>query len=152
RFRQEGEIQGVEDELKYGFHSGIIHHNYGDKAQLPGVREELFLSGYTIKDHTVTYAPVDYFRRTRVLLVNCRISEETSLREPITGVVRFANHNMTECWIYPNSINGATLEWENPLEVKEGEIVSVFKKKGKNAKVFLTGEIRFLDEQRGPQN
>src|SRR5690606_19067339 len=95
---------------------------------------------------TIIVSDSTHFLRTKVLLVDCKISEETSTLEPMKGAVRLSAKDFPECWIYPNSVGGAMLEWEGPLRVMEGEVLTVFKKRGKNAKVFMTGRVRFLKE------
>ncbi len=51
---------------------------------------------------------------------------------------------MGEGWIYPKNLNAVWIELDEFTQIAEGEIVTIQKKKGKNAKVLLTGEVKFL--------
>ena len=57
--------------------------------------------------------------------------------------------------IYPKNLASAVVELETTHKLLEGQIVTIFRKKGKNSKVFLTGKVRYVpepdDEQEGAE-
>lgn len=146
RFLKEGEITDLEEQQNLGEHEGIHQHQYGEEIELndsgPTIKGRLGEYAYASKKMLVVND--DYFLRKKIMLVNCRLSEEVSWLEPIKGFMVYQHDQYIECWIHPKNLSAVFLEFFEEQDLLEGEIVSVIKKKGKNSKVYLTGEIRFL--------
>lgn len=147
KYQKMGEILNSDGSNKFGDHEGAIKYNYGEPFDLGNQRNStMFVSKFAIADKVLTLEPEDYFKRDRALLTQCEIAEDSSLIEPIKGVVQLSNELYVDCWIYPKSLKTVYLEWATQEKVLEGDIVCVFKKKGKNAKVYLTGKVRYLPQ------
>ena len=77
-------------------------------------------------------------------VMNCHIMAGLHMSDPVIGCLVTKDHLEVECWIYPKTASTFYLEFSESLKLMSGEIVSVIKKKGKNSKVFFTGEIKLL--------
>jgi tRNA-uridine 2-sulfurtransferase len=129
----------------YAEHSGIINFEYGQKLDPYTVEgQELYVRGSSLRESKLLVAPETYFSRNKILLNHCKISQETSWLWPMKGVIK-TSRTMLECWLYPKGLASALVELENAATFHEGEVVTVFNKTGKNAKVFLTGVVRFFE-------
>lgn len=129
-----------------GDHSGVVTFSYGQSLeQLTRQKNQvLFMSGYSFQERKISFAPEEFFHRSSIFLTNCQVSEETPWTEPLRGVLRAASGH-GDCWVYPKNLNSALVILDQPMRMLEGEVVTVFKKKGKNSKVYLTGLIRFFE-------
>lgn len=145
RFREAGEIIGQDGQF-VAPHEGVFHHPYGEIFDM---REE----GKTVKGYFGRYVPSEKkmmvykeeaFIRSSILLNDCCFSDGTLWTHPHRGVVLLGPEKSVECWIHPKTLSSAHLELAEPVFIKDGEILSVIKKKGKNAKVYLTGHVRLL--------
>lgn len=142
-----GEIYNLDGTQMYGEHQGIICNNYGEEARLEKAKSSaLYFTSYSMKDRRLLVGDESYFLHQRIQLIDCAFSEEVSWPEPMRAVLQMSRGNYVECWIYPKAQKSAFVEWEGRNWVKEGEILTVLRKKGKNSKVYLTGKVRFLPE------
>lgn len=147
-----GDIYSQDGSEMYGEHLGVLWYTYAEITKVESVKSrDLYFSAYSMKDKRLLLSDEDYFLQGRVHLVDCAFSEEVSWLEPMKGVIKLPRDNYVECWIYPKGQKGAFIEWEGRHWVKEGEILTIVKKKGKNSKVFLTGKVRFLPKENGPE-
>lgn len=148
KFLKAGDVVGP-DSSHLGDHKGITEFQYGEAFTAVSGRspEPLILAQLSYSDRKIALKPESYFVRQKFFLNSCRISEETPWHEPLKGVVKLSETESSDCWIYPKNVFSAVVETESPLRILEGEILTVYKKKGKNAKVYLTGEVRFIDEE-----
>lgn len=154
-FLEQGSVTELDESDSWEEHQGIHHYNYGqDMSSLThGRSEKGYLAGFSFKEKKLLIGNEDFFKRNRVLLINCQFTEETKWLEPQIGVIKFRKDKFQDCWIYPKEHNSALIEWSEEEALKEGEVLTVFKKKGKNAKLLLTGVTRFLpQEPAGEQN
>lgn len=151
-FVQEGDIVSFDDSEAYGQHKGITSYSYGQEIQTPtmGRNEKSFFSRYSFKENKIFITPQDYYNRDRILLVNCTYSEEAPWLEPVKGAIKLAADRFVDCWIYPKALKGALIEWEGEQNVKEGQLLAVYRKKGKNSKLLLTGFVKFLPRPEVP--
>ena len=148
KFLKFGDIVGP-DNSQLGDHKGITEFQYGEvytpvQGRAP---ESLFLTQLSLTDRKIAVKPGEYFMRQKLFLNSCTLSEETPWTEPLKGVIKLGETEYTDCWVYPKNVFSAVVETEAPLRVLEGEILTVYKKKGKNSKVYLTGEVRYIDEE-----
>ncbi|MFP5384530.1 MAG: hypothetical protein ACLGHN_00530 [Bacteriovoracia bacterium] len=142
----EGEISGLDVTVSYGQHEGVHHFNIGESYEFRdnGKPVKGVVAGYNYNDKRVIVVENEHLLRNKVLLINCKFSEEVAWPEPLKGFVAFSHENIADCWIHPKSLSSVYLEFTENQRVLNGEIVSVIKKKGKNSKVLLTGQIRLL--------
>lgn len=152
RYLKPGEIVDHEKN-QLGDHESVANFTYGELVQTPGQRQNdpLLFSKFSFQDKKIELAHADHFKRQKLFLTKCKISEETPWIEPLKGVVRISETEFVECWIYPKNISSALIEMDSPHKILEGEFVTILKKKGKNAKVYLTGKARYVQEEQPQQ-
>lgn len=135
-----------QDKSNLGGHLGIHHYKYAEVLPLPhqNLKMPLHLVKYSFMDKKIEVHSPDYFQRDHFFLKECRISEETSLAEPLQGILKVGESDYVDCWIYPKNFSCAHVVLESACRILEGEIVSIIKKRGKNAKVYLTGKVQYI--------
>lgn len=128
-----------------GDHEGFLDFPYGKnlKDLNPKIHKELFIGKVAFTAKRVFLYSSEYFMREEVILNECQFVKGTSLAEPLKGALK-VGETYVDCWVFPKTINSVFIQWEGPLKLTEGDILTVLKKKGKNSKVFLTGKARFL--------
>jgi tRNA-specific 2-thiouridylase len=153
RFQKAGQVILVTDNSTVTEHDGIMPHIYGEviKAKDASNPSDLYLVDYNYQEKKLLVADDSYFKRNRVLLTECIITEETPWSEPVHGGMKISDEVFVDCWIHPKSNAAAFVEWDEKVALKEGEILSVFRKRGKNSKVFLTGKVQFILEEKVPE-
>ncbi|MCM2351922.1 MAG: hypothetical protein NDI69_18060 [Bacteriovoracaceae bacterium] len=146
RFIKEGEIVSDDNLQGFGDHEGIHHFTYGQLMEFrdAGHSKKYRLGGYFYPQKKITVMEEEFFLRKKIMLTDCYFSEEVSWVEPLKGVLSKKNDQYFECWVQLKNLSTVSIEFFEEKNLLEGEIVSVIKKKGKNAKVFLTGKVRFL--------
>jgi len=93
--------------------------------------------------------------RKNILLVDCHFSEDVSWLEPLKGYLKNASKQESECWIQRKSLSSVSVELNEEHPFLEGEVVSIVRKKGKNAKVYLSGKVQLLkvsDKEEGEES
>jgi hypothetical protein len=60
----------------------------------------------------------------------------------------FPDGTQKECLLQPKALRRAVVEWEGGHHILEGTMLSISRKIGKNAKVFLTGRVMFIKEEK----
>lgn len=146
KFIGNGEITNVINNINYGQHDGILSFKAGQEIEVrdSGKLTRMKIAKYSYSDKRVAVEPVSYFKQSKLLLVNCTLSEEVNWIEPFKGVVVNSHHEESECWIHMKTLSSVFVELSGPSEFIEGEIVTVLKKKSKNSKIFLTGKVQYL--------
>lgn len=144
RFRKEGGVYGEEE--RFLDHEGVYKFRLGTVI-IKQERQELYFSKYVSNEKKVVLKDASWFQRQRILLRNCHIPAETAWGFPFRGVLLKAGVPH-DAWFYPKTLGACEVELESPLPFVEGEILSVQKKKGKNARVLLTGTVQFIEEEK----
>jgi tRNA U34 2-thiouridine synthase MnmA/TrmU len=141
-----GEISNEEGSEIFGKHEGIICHDYGKKFELENLRkgQNLFLGKFSFKDKKMILQEESSFMHEQVQLCDCEFSDGVSWSEPMQAVIQLSSDSFVPCWVYPKALKSVFVKWEGPHKLKGGEIVTIFKKRGKNSKVYLTGKILLL--------
>src|SRR5690606_23834412 len=85
-----------------------------------------------------------FFKNKKLQLLNCHFSDGLKFTEPLKAFLSLKDEKFIECWIHPKSLKSVFLELPEEHKFLSGEIVSVYKKKGKNSKTLLTGEVKLL--------
>lgn len=154
RFIKGGEVISLEDDSGVAEHEGVFPHLYGElmKAKGTNIKDDLFFVKYVHPEKKILVAESSYFQRKRVLLTDCEVASETPWFEPFRGSLKISQDLSVDCWVHPKTLRSALIEWEEPVILKEGEMIGVFRRKGKNSKVFLTGKIHFLLEEKEPED
>ncbi len=128
-----------------GQHKGIIHYTYGESVVTDGLskRGNYYITRYSFQEKKLLIETDQQFLREDLLLIDCYFSEEVLWSEPLSGFIQLGLTHFIPCWIYPKSLKSAYVVWEGKCHVLEGSVVSIFKRKGKNAKILLSGKVRY---------
>ncbi|MES2525976.1 MAG: hypothetical protein V4598_02780 [Bdellovibrionota bacterium] len=146
RFRKEGVVV-TESEERMDDHEGVHHFRKGAQITVTDDRVPLLFVRYITADRKMIIGPASFFERSRIVLRSCQIPPETPWLTPFRGVL-VKEGKQFEAWFYPKSLNSCVVEFDSPVSVMEGETLSVLKKKGKNARVLLSGCACFIDEEK----
>lgn len=149
-YNKPGEMYSPDGTEMFGEHQGILNYDYGGavKLALQTRKEDFYLCGYNMKERRVMLQLEDKFKQERVQLVDCEFSEEVSWVEPMKAVIRLPGDNYVDCWVHPKTLKTALVEWEGSQFVRSGEILPVMRRKGKNAKIYLTGMVRYVPSKK----
>ncbi len=141
-----GEITNLEQNENLGEHTGIHQHTFGEEFEYRNGTKLITgnLGQYSFSEKKMFIVDSNYFRRQNLQLIKCRLSEEVHWLEPVKGFLGVSQNNFVECWIFPKTLSSVFIELTEAIQLLPGDIVTVFKKKGKNSKVYLTGEICLL--------
>ena len=148
KYNKPGEIVGPE-KAPLGNHEGILKFTYAQPLKVTEQRQNdpFRVIRYSLQEKKIEVAKSDFFKRQRIFLVKCKVAEETPWFEPMKGFVKTDGKEIGDCWVYPKTLNAALIELEAPQEILEGEILTIQKKKGKNAKVYFTGQVKYVSEE-----
>jgi tRNA U34 2-thiouridine synthase MnmA/TrmU len=146
KFRKEGDITGPDKLVSYGQHNGVHFHSVGESFHLreQGRQVNGYFGEFSYLDKRIVVVKEDFFMRDRLLLINCRFSEEVSWLGPIKGFLLIDGKTFLDCWIHPKTLSTVYLELSEEHKFINGMVLAVLKKKGKNSKVYLTGEVQLL--------
>jgi tRNA-uridine 2-sulfurtransferase len=155
RFLEPGELVGPgPDHQHLGEHPGLQHLSFGqlirvhENPRMPPIGHFGELVFHTKR---VVVREEEWFRRKQIMLTNCRISQESDWSEPQPGVIRWEQDKFIDCWVTPKNFGSFLLEFQNPELLLPGNILTVYKKRGKNAKVLLSGSIQYLSQRPSPR-
>ncbi len=153
RYKAPGDIVVGPDKSPAGDHQGVYQFIYAQALPINGQKtnEVLSLSKYFFKEKRIEALGLSYFQRKKIFLNQCKISDETPWHEPMPGFLKLNNGDFAECFIYPKNFSSAYIELEKPEPILENSIVSVFRKKGKNSKVYFTGRVKYIQEEPQPE-
>src|SRR5690606_8994435 len=143
KLRPVGHFENLDGE-EIGEEDFVFRYTYGSLIEVKGKGVKGYLSKYSPITHRMTIAGEDFFKQKSILLTNCYFSQGTNWSSPIKGFLAKGHDKWIECWVHPKNHSSAYLELSEEEMIKEGEILTVLKKKGKNAKVFLTGSAHLL--------
>lgn len=150
-FKKEGDMLD-EDNHQLGPHQGVYQHTSNEMLfnRDSGKTLKEFFFSYREKDKRMLFMKEDFFLRDSLFLTDCHFSEGTSWPVPVKGYL-VIHDQFIECMIHIKTLSSAYLELVEKLHFKQGEILSVVKKKGKNSKVYFTGRIRLLPREPIPE-
>lgn len=153
KLTKEGDITSLDNKENKGQHKGVHFHTLGEVIEYRdgGQQEKNIFAHFSYADKRIVVVPSEFLQRGRLLLRNCHFSEEVTWTEPVKGFIALNPTNYVECWIHPKTLSTVYLELNEKHHVVNGTLVSVFKKKGKNSKVYLTGEILLLVQEEEPR-
>lgn len=146
KFIKEGEIVSSDGIQNYGQHEGIQAHFLGEEIEYRdgGKPVKGYFGSFSFPEKRMHIYDESFFLRDKLLLINCHLSEEVSWIEPVKGFVVFSETDSVECWIHPKPLGAVFIELLEKHKLINGQMLSVIKKKGKNSKVYLTGEVQML--------
>lgn len=146
RFQKIGEIISESDE-RFPEHTGILRYRKGAQMGETADHKPLYFAKYTTTDRRIMVRGQNWFLRTKLVLRQCVVPADSPWKFPFRGVM-VKDGVAHEGWFYPKTLNSCLVELDAPVSLLEGETLSVFKKKGKNARILLTGQVTFLEEEK----
>lgn len=146
RFRKAGVVV-TDSEERMDDHEGVHKIRKGEEIIMTDDRVPLYFSKYLIAERKVILREASWFERSRIVLRSCLIPPETPWLTPFRGVL-VKDSKQFEAWFYPKSLSSCVVEFDSPVTIMEGETLSVLKKKGKNARVLLSGCACFIEEEK----
>jgi tRNA-specific 2-thiouridylase len=146
KFIKGGEITSEDSIQSYGRHDGVFFHTFGEEYeyQVSGKPMKGYFGNYAYSEKRMILYDADYFLRDKFVLTNCIMSEEVSWVEPLKGFVLLPHLEFAECWIHLKPLGCVLIEMSEKHKLLNGQILGIVKKKGKNSKIFLTGEVLLL--------
>ncbi len=150
RFQKPGEVIDVNDKGTVSELETLLPHFYGELLvpKSTVAKEDLYFVDFNYQDKKYLVAETAYFKRNRILLTECEITAETPWSDPMPGSLKISEDLSVDCWIHPKTLRSAFVEWEEKVDLKEGMIAGVFRKKGKNSKIYVSGKVKFLPEEK----
>lgn len=148
-FKEPGEIMD-QNQSSVGRHEGFHKLSYGApyKEFKQNEKVQLVVGSHYSKNE-IKVAPNDFFQDSAAFLVNCAFGEGVDFSGPLQGFIHHSDGSPdTEVLVMPRTLGAA---WVTLIAGMErfliGESLTVFRRKGRNAKVLLTGEIQRLGRQ-----
>ena len=127
-------------------HKGFHHLEYAAdylpaQARTGEVPKKII--GSIWSDNKVLLGAQDYFQDKGAFLTLCHWGSEVEEMKPFKGYIHTLEGTSIEVYVYPKRLRAAALEVaQGELRFTPGETISVFNRKGKNAKVLVTGFIQ----------
>ncbi len=139
------------DVLEYGVkhsllkHDGVHHHQIGEPLshKEQQMDSSKVMGEYFFSEKNIVLIDESVLFRDKIVLVNCQFSNESSFIEPQKAAIKISNGMTIDCIIFPRSLSTVVVELSEKVKVVPNQMATLFKKKGKNAKVLLSGEIKF---------
>jgi tRNA-specific 2-thiouridylase len=152
KYLKEGDVSNSDNNEVFGQHTGIQHHTLGEEYEYreAGKPVKGIFGHFSYQDKRMVVFEPDQLKRNRLLLTKCHLSEEVHWIEPIKGFMALSAEIVIECWIYPKTLSSVYIELSENHVIHNGQVITIFKKKGKNSKVYLTGEIQLLPNEPEP--
>ncbi len=152
RFKKGGSLTSLDGSDSFGDHDGVFRFELGDP--LPGRettnKKPLFIGPYTYLEKRISVVEEEHFFKSKLLVTRAKVSEEVSVLEPFTGFAKFLGNRWVECEVLPKTLDAFSLELAERVKVFPGEIVCVYRRKGKNSKLFFSGEVQYVPEPPTP--
>lgn len=144
--RIKGEVLDVASDDRMGHYDDQTTFEYGRPYKIEERGQESRewdLCGIDTKIRELKVAPPEWFNDTGAVLLNCRWDEGTDLSLPLRGYLHLGGGlNDKEIMVYPKSLNSAYVELlEGQEKFVRGTDLVIFKRRGKNAKVIVSGQI-----------
>ncbi len=145
RFQKIGEmVSDTED--RFPEHEGVIRYRKGEKLVETADRKPLFFARYSTNDTKILLKNPEWFLKSKIILRQCVVPADAPWKIPFRAVL-FKEGQFHEGWFFPKTLNSCLVELDAPVSLVEGETVSIFKKKGKNSRILLTGLVIYVDEE-----
>lgn len=152
KFCRQGDIFSADGNKNYGQHDGVVGHTIGEplEARDAGKQKKGILGSYSYQDRRLLIYEESFFYRNKISVKNCRFSEDLTFAEPLRGFL-VSGTDYLECWVHPKSLSSVFVELTEKHKFIPGDVVSIAKKKGRNSKIFLLGEIELPPKEHEPK-
>lgn len=143
-FARPGEF--VQGESTLGDHEGVASFQYGELAPDENLAaKELVVLGFDWTKKSAHLGSTTSFLDTGVFLRGCQWDHPSSLGAPVKGYLhRGGGLNDLEVLVTPRTLGGAwvtLLEPDQTILFELGRDLAVYRRRGKNAKVLVVGEM-----------
>ena len=138
--RNEGEVLTIEGDNVVGKHTGFHTVEYGSIWPTPA-KEVVLVVGNNWRSKELRVAQMGYFKDKAIFLRDCIWGEGIDFTAPIKGYIHHAG-GLTDCEVLvsPRTLGAAWIQIaEGEHEFPLGETLAIFRRRGKNAKVVVTG-------------
>jgi len=139
--RREGDVISLDDEAVLGKHDGFHTVEYGSIWHSDEKGRDLQVVASHWRDRELRVAPVGHFKDKAIFLRFCTWGEGTDLSIPIKGYIHHSG-GLSDCEVLvsPRTLGGAWVQLsEGEHDFPLGETLTIFRRRGKNAKVVVTG-------------
>ena len=143
-----GEVVELAKENVLAKHEGFWQHQIGSSWGTDKGTHKILVEARW-KSHELLVAGPEHFRDQAVFLKNCQWGVETDFSVPIKGFIHHEG-GLTdrEVLVQPRTLGGAYVRvLEGEEEFPLGKSLTVFRRRGKNAKIIVTGEMHRLGRQ-----
>lgn len=130
-------------------HQGVFNHELScPLSNLEFLGSEKFVFGdYIFREKKIKLAESNFFERKKILIENCFFSEGINVLTSFKGYAYLDDDSSYECWVHPKTLSSVCLIFESLVRLIPYSRIAIFKKKGKNSKVLITGDVHsFVDE------
>lgn len=137
--RREGDVVALETEAVLGKHAGFHTVEYG--GSWGDGKEAMQVVASDWRERELKVAPVGYFKDKAIFLRFCTWGEGTDFSTPIKGFIHHSG-GLSDCEVLvsPRTLGGAWVQLaEGEHDFPLGEALTIFRRRGKNAKVVVTG-------------
>jgi tRNA-specific 2-thiouridylase len=126
-------------------HEGVHHHQIGEPLSNKDQQMDSskVMGEYSFTENNIILIDESLFFRSKIVLINCQSSKDINFIEPFKAVLKISENESVDCWVYPKTLSTVYLELSEKVKITPNLIVTILKKKGRNAKVLLSGEIKF---------
>ncbi len=151
--KREGDVVALDSESVLGKHAGFHTVEYGSVWQAPGKEKAMVVVASDWRDKELKVAPEGYFKDKAIFLRFCAWGEGTDFSTPIKGYIHHSG-GLSDCEVLvsPRTLGGAWVQLsEGEHEFPLGETLTIFRRRGKNAKVVVSG-VMFRLARHWPAN
>lgn len=131
-------------------HAGIHFYEVGQ----PFIRSDYQIESkkvigeYFFSEKNILLVDEEMFFRTYIKIKECQFAPDFFPVSPFRAAIKLLDSEIVDCWVYPKNLSSVHIEFIEKIKIIPNTIVTVFKKKGKNSKVLISGKINFhLNDQ-----
>jgi tRNA U34 2-thiouridine synthase MnmA/TrmU len=139
-----GSVLSVGEENELGKHEGFHHHPIGSQWSHPKTPDKKFVVAEARwREKDILVAPPEHYNDRAVMLLNCHWGEGVDQGIPQKGFLHLGGGLLDrEVLLTPRMLQGAWVELlEGEAAFPMGETLTIYKRRGKSAKVMVTGTI-----------
>ncbi len=145
--RADGDIYDLGRNHHIGLHQGAHTLDFG-KDLSQEVRQSLIpspvkIAKFSLREKVIELAGASEFVSSGFQLTDCHFQSGIDLSAPFKAYA-YLSDEYYECMVYLKNMNSVYIEMETEILLPIGSLVTCYKKKGKNSKVFLTGKIKSI--------
>lgn len=128
-----------------GKHAGFHTLDFGQDLKTSTKPNEVpsKIIGCQWSENKVFLGPASHFVDKGAFLTMCHWGADLSLDKPVKGFIHGSLGESIEVYVYPKNLRAAMIELlEGEMPLHQGQTLSIFNRKGKNAKLLVSGTIQ----------